>query len=52
MTEKEKMLRGGLYDANYNPELIDERQECKVKCFKFIVQLATIPTLISMFGEH
>ncbi len=35
MTEKEKMLRGELYDANYNPELIEERQKCKVKCHEY-----------------
>ncbi len=35
MSEKDKMLRGELYDANYNPELIAERQACKVKCFKY-----------------
>ena len=32
MTEKEKMLRGELYDANYNPQLIEERLECKELC--------------------
>lgn len=35
MTEKEKMLRGELYDANYNSALIEERNACKVKCQKF-----------------
>ena len=35
MTEKEKMLRGELYDANYNSALIEERNVCKVKCQKF-----------------
>lgn len=29
MTEKEKMLRGLIYDANYDPQLIAERMECK-----------------------
>lgn len=28
-SEKEKMLAGELYDANYNPELIVERRACK-----------------------
>lgn len=32
MTEKEKMLKGMLYDANYNPQLIEERLECKELC--------------------
>ncbi len=35
MTEKEKMLRGELYDANYNPELVAERLACKVKCHRY-----------------
>ncbi|MDE6415605.1 MAG: sugar O-acetyltransferase [Duncaniella sp.] len=32
MTEKEKMLAGMIYDANYDPALIAERQECKEMC--------------------
>jgi len=32
MTEKEKMLNGMIYDANYDPQLISERQECKELC--------------------
>ncbi|MBJ2183079.1 MAG: sugar O-acetyltransferase [Muribaculaceae bacterium] len=32
MTEKEKMLKGMLYDANNDPALIAERMECKEKC--------------------
>lgn len=32
MTEKEKMLAGELYDANYNPDLIAERQAMKELC--------------------
>lgn len=32
MTEKEKMLRGMIYDANYDPQLIAERQNCKELC--------------------
>ena len=32
MTEKDKMLQGILYDANYDPQLIAERLECKEKC--------------------
>lgn len=32
MTEKEKMLAGMIYDANYDSALIAERQECKELC--------------------
>ncbi len=32
MTEKEKMLAGMIYDANYDPDLIAERLECKELC--------------------
>lgn len=32
MTEKEKMLKGMIYDANYDPALIAERMECKELC--------------------
>lgn len=32
MTEKEKMLAGELYDANYDPGLIAERLDCKELC--------------------
>jgi len=32
MTEKEKMLAGELYDANYNECLINERCKCKALC--------------------
>ncbi len=35
MTEKEKMLMGELYDANYDKELIKERATAKDKCFKY-----------------
>lgn len=35
MTEKEKMLRGELYDANYDKELIEERLRCKIECQKY-----------------
>lgn len=33
MTEKEKCAKGLLYDANYDEDLIREREECKEKCF-------------------
>lgn len=35
MTEKEKMLKGELYDANYDETLIAERNKCKELCFQF-----------------
>lgn len=34
-TEKEKMLRGELYDANYNPALLEERDACKCLCARY-----------------
>lgn len=35
MNEKEKMLAGELYDANYNEELIKERYLVKDKCYTY-----------------
>ena len=35
MNEKEKMLSGELYDANYNKELASERSVAKVICQKY-----------------
>ncbi|WVD63563.1 sugar O-acetyltransferase [Utexia brackfieldae] len=35
MSEKEKMLSGQLYDANYDEQLIAERNQCKDLCFEF-----------------
>lgn len=35
MTEKEKMLKGELYDANYDKELFDERIKIKDLCFEY-----------------
>lgn len=35
MTEKEKMLAGEIYDANYDKDLLKERVDAKNKCFKF-----------------
>lgn len=35
MNEKEKMLNGLLYDANYDKELYDERVKCKRLCHKY-----------------
>ena len=35
MTEKEKMLCGMTYDANYDPTLIAERLDCKELCHDY-----------------
>ncbi|EXG83710.1 acetyltransferase (isoleucine patch superfamily) [Clostridium sp. ASBs410] len=35
MTEREKMENGFLYDANYNEEIIKEREEAKDLCFAY-----------------
>ena len=35
MTEKEKMLNLELYNANYDEELINERNKCKDLCFDY-----------------
>lgn len=35
MTEKEKMLAGEIYDANYNPELTEERIKAKELCYDY-----------------
>lgn len=34
-SEKDKMLRGELYDANFNQQLIEERNSCKAMCQQF-----------------
>lgn len=35
MTEKEKMQAGLIYDANYDPELCNERMMCKEQCHEY-----------------
>lgn len=35
MTEKEKMLQGLLYDANYDSNLVQERIRCKEMCHEY-----------------
>ena len=35
MTEKEKMMKGEIYDANYDKQLIEERRKAKDKCFAY-----------------
>ena len=42
MTEKEKMLAGLLYDANYNEALMEERLKCKDLCYEFNLSLIHI----------
>lgn len=34
MTEKEKMLAGKIYNANYDEQLLSERGDCQQKCFE------------------
>lgn len=34
-SEKDKMLRGEIYDANYDSQLIEERMKCKLLCRKY-----------------
>ena len=35
MTEKEKMLAGEIYNANYDKQLFDERQKAKELCYDY-----------------
>lgn len=35
MTEKEKMLKQMLYDANYDKELMQDRMDCKDLCYEY-----------------
>ncbi|MBR1771935.1 MAG: sugar O-acetyltransferase [Lachnospiraceae bacterium] len=35
MTEKEKMLAQKLYDANYDPDLLEERKRAKDLCYEY-----------------
>lgn len=35
MTEKDKMLRQLMYDANYDQQLIAERQQAKELCYDY-----------------
>lgn len=35
MSEKDKMLAGELYDANYDQELIKDRYKAKYICFEY-----------------
>jgi len=35
MTERERMLRGEIYDANHDAQLVNERVRCKEKCHEY-----------------
>lgn len=35
MSEKQKMLAGLIYDANHDPDLIEERKHCKERCYDY-----------------
>lgn len=56
MTEKEKCAAGILYDANYDENLLQERDRCKDICFEYN---STKPSLLytkkdllrSLFGK-
>lgn len=59
-TEKDKMLRGEIYDANYDPQLIEERMKCKIMCRKYNDLMpdrleerkALLKTLLGYTGEN
>ncbi len=59
MTEKEKMLEGLLYDANYNKEIIKEREKSKDLCYDYnqlrpsdsVNRKAIISKLLGKTGE-
>lgn len=59
-TEKDKMLRGEIYDANYDPQLIEERMKCKIMCRKYNDLMpdrleerkALLKTLLGHTGEN
>lgn len=60
MTEKEKMLRGMLYDADHDPELDRDRLRCKDLCWEFNAlrpsrreeQTALLRNLLGKTGEN
>lgn len=43
MTEKEKMLRGALYDPYIGGELAEDRRRCKEKCSRYNLMAYTEP---------
>ncbi|MDD3303846.1 MAG: sugar O-acetyltransferase [Clostridia bacterium] len=60
MTEKEKMLAGQIYDANYDIELCKEREKAKDMCYEYNNLLPSnkekkesiLKSLIGKIGEH
>ena len=59
LLEKDKMLRGELYDANYNNELICERKACKILCHRYNSlpyeskeRLEVLKQIIKMIGDN
>ena len=60
MTEKEKMLAGKMYDANYDQELLKERIKAKELCYEYnqlhpsdeAKQQAVLRKLLGKTGEH
>ncbi|WP_414501892.1 sugar O-acetyltransferase [Zymobacter sp. IVIA_5232.4 C2] len=60
MTEQEKALLGKLYDANYDPQLIAERDEAKyrLRCYNTLdprdmeQRTAQLKALLGKTGEH
>ena len=59
MTEKEKAAAGLLYDANYDPQLIEERAQAKDLCLDYNLtrssqkeeRLRLLRTLLASCGE-
>ena len=60
LTNQERMRIGQLYDANYDPALIQQRQDCKEICFDFNhtrpkdmeTKMRLIRKLFKKTGEH
>lgn len=60
MTEKEKMLAGKMYDANYDQELLKERVKAKELCYEYnrlhpsdeAGQQAVLRKLLGKTGAH
>ena len=50
-SEKEKMGTGRLYDANYDTELIAERQACKELCYT-LNHLPPSPLSVGCFARR
>ena len=52
MTEKEKMLLGEIYNANYDEELIKERQIVKDLCYEYNKIKPSSMNLVIMYLLH